>query len=90
MPDTFKSSGQDSFAIKAASKSWMSLISSPDFIKTHVTKSTNDPQFTYHHLLVNCVSLYGFCYDESNEDFKVAAIVRHKYRRDENKVSAYR
>ncbi|MCE0482535.1 hypothetical protein HAX54_041364 [Datura stramonium] len=35
----------------SVSKSWASLISSPQFIKTHLKLSTNNPEFAYHRLL---------------------------------------
>lgn len=41
--------------LKSVSKSWLSLISSPDFIEIHLAKSTNDPDLTHSHLLVSFV-----------------------------------
>lgn len=36
---------------KTICKSWLSLISSSHFVKTHLSISTNDTQFTHHYLL---------------------------------------
>ncbi|KAL2459707.1 F-box/kelch-repeat protein [Forsythia ovata] len=36
---------------RCVSKSWLSLISSPQFIKTHLKISTNDPNFTSHRIM---------------------------------------
>lgn len=41
--------------LKSVSKSWLSLISSSEFIEIHLAKSTNDSQLTGHHLLVSSV-----------------------------------
>ncbi|GFQ01399.1 F-box/kelch-repeat protein at3g23880 [Phtheirospermum japonicum] len=35
-------------------KSWLSIISSHPFIKTHLTNSKNDPNFTHHRIMLNC------------------------------------
>ncbi|KAL3506568.1 hypothetical protein ACH5RR_031950 [Cinchona calisaya] len=37
--------------IRCVSKSWLSLISSPNFIKLHVTKSFNNHEYTRHRLV---------------------------------------
>lgn len=37
---------------KLVCKSWLSMISSPDFVKDHLSKSTNDPYFTHHQLIL--------------------------------------
>lgn len=38
---------------KTVCKSWLSLISSRDFIKTHLSMSTNNPHYAHHHLLLS-------------------------------------
>lgn len=42
---------KDLSRIKSVCKSWLSLISSRNFIKTHLAKSTDDPHFTNHRLI---------------------------------------
>lgn len=37
---------------KLVSKSWLSIISSRDFIKTHLSRSTDNPHFTHHQLIL--------------------------------------
>lgn len=45
---------KDLLRLKSVCKSWLSLISNPDFIKTHLSKLTNDdPHLTRHHLLIS-------------------------------------
>lgn len=43
---------KDLLRLRSVCKSWLSLISSHDFIKAHLTISTNDPHFTRHRLLL--------------------------------------
>lgn len=50
--------------LKSVSKSWLSLISSRDFVKTHYSKSNNDPEFTHHHLIVTYRKLLHNCEPE--------------------------
>lgn len=38
--------------LKDECETWESLISSPEFIKTHLSRSTNDPRLTNHRLLL--------------------------------------
>ncbi|XP_074364662.1 F-box/kelch-repeat protein At3g23880-like [Apium graveolens] len=44
---------EDLLRSKLVCKSWLSIISSPRFIKAHISKSLNDPQFTHHRFLVS-------------------------------------
>lgn len=37
---------------KLVCKSWLSIISNPDFVNAHVSKSINDPHFTNHQLIL--------------------------------------
>ncbi|WOH14318.1 hypothetical protein DCAR_0933837 [Daucus carota subsp. sativus] len=49
---------------RSVCKSWLSLISSSSFIRTHLLKSTNDPLYTHHGLVLcewnwcNCFGIY--------------------------------
>ncbi|XP_074343107.1 F-box/kelch-repeat protein At3g23880-like [Apium graveolens] len=47
---------------KTACKTWLSLISSRDFIKTHLFVSNNDPYYTHTHLLLRQWT-FNFSYD---------------------------
>lgn len=51
---------KDLLRLKSVCKSWLSLISSRDFAKTQLSKSSNDPHFTHHHLILN-MGGYDYC-----------------------------
>ncbi|PHT85352.1 hypothetical protein T459_07458 [Capsicum annuum] len=45
---------------KCVSKSWLALISSPEFVKFHLSLNTNNKEYTHHKFLMNCRPSYNF------------------------------
>ncbi|XP_049406429.1 F-box/kelch-repeat protein At3g23880-like [Solanum stenotomum] len=45
---------------KCVSKSWLALISSSEFVKTHLRLNANNKEYTHHKVMMRCISNYGF------------------------------
>uniref|UniRef100_M1D3F7 F-Box protein n=1 Tax=Solanum tuberosum TaxID=4113 RepID=M1D3F7_SOLTU len=45
---------------KCISKSWLALISSSEFVKTHLRLNANNKEYTHHKVMMRCISNYGF------------------------------
>ncbi|XP_059288388.1 F-box/kelch-repeat protein At3g23880-like [Lycium ferocissimum] len=109
---------------RCVSKSWLALIRSPEFVKTHLNVSAKNKDYTHHRLVltetINLFSsfniqymdtdlvlwnpsirlfknlpdsgpsvtgdyhfdscIYGFGYDESNDDYKVVGVLWNRYK----------
>lgn len=60
-------------------KSWLSIISSDNFVKTHLSESTNNPHFTNHHLFIDkyanpifkICSVHSVLYEPVTESCKI-------------------